>query len=426
MRDLIFHRAGRRAWALIALTLALCVLAASPALARHRKVHVRHTTCHVVARRHGSSHSKQARRTRRCRTRRHAAPRKVVAVTAKVHHPTPPPTTTTTTTTTPPPPPPTSTNKILWGATIGPQLTGAQAPWDWNAVTAMQNTDAGGNALSVLQWYSRFNSPTDCNGNCNFATSVFDKIRTAGVIPFLSWSSTSSAGGSGYTDAQIAAGSQDAYITQFAQTAKAWGHPFFLRFDWEMNGSWFPWGVGSNGNTAASFVAMWRHVHSIFTSVGATNATWAWCPNVDATNQFASMASLYPGDAYVDWTCLDGYNGDVPWTSFQNVFQAGYNAITGTIAPSKPMIIGETGSTESGGSKAQWITNMLSSLPVSFPKIRGLLWYDQSAAGPGGHTDWPLESSSTSEAAFAAGIKSPTYTSNTFSTLGSGPIAPPA
>ena len=36
----------------------------------------------------------------------------------------------------------------------------------------------------------------------------------------------------GYTDADIANGSQDAYITQWAEAAKAWGHPFFLRFDW--------------------------------------------------------------------------------------------------------------------------------------------------------------------------------------------------
>lgn len=293
-------------------------------------------------------------------------------------------------------------------------------------MTDFQSADTGGKSLGVLGWYSRFYAPTDCGGACTFSSSLFSAVRNAGAIPFLSLGSDSSSGGSGYTDAQIVGGSQDAYLTQFAQAAKAWGHPFFLRFDWEMNGNWMPWGVGANGNTAASYVAMWKHVHDIFTGVGATNVSWVWCPNIDNSNQFASMASLYPGDAYVDWTCLDGYNGDVPWTSFHDLFSSGYSNITGTIAPSKPMIIGETGSTESGGSKAQWITNMLSDLPTSFPKIGGLVWYDESVSGPGGHSDWPIESSSSSEAAFASGIKSSTYTTNSYANLNTSPIPPPA
>jgi hypothetical protein len=59
-------------------------------------------------------------------------------------------------------------------------------------------------------------------------------VRAAGVIPFYSWGSTSAQGAAGFTDAQIAAGAQDAYLTAGALGAKAWGHPFFLRFDFEM------------------------------------------------------------------------------------------------------------------------------------------------------------------------------------------------
>ena len=103
-------------------------------------------------------------------------------------------------------------------------------------------------------------------------------------------------------------GHHDAYIREFAEAAKAWGHPFFLRFNWEMNGNWFPWSEGVNGNQPGEYVAAWRHVHDIFTQVGATNATWVWCPNVDPASKLHDLASLYPGDAYVDWTGLDGYN----------------------------------------------------------------------------------------------------------------------
>ena len=87
------------------------------------------------------------------------------------------------------------------------------------------------------------------------------------------------------------------------------------------------------------------------------------------------------------------------------------------------MIIGETATTETGGSKAGWITDMLDSR--SFPKIAGILWFDRYDPGPGGRTDWPIESSKASQAAFAAGIQSPRYTTNTYSQLDTSPIPPP-
>ena len=125
----------------------------------------------------------------------------------------------------------------------------------------------------------------------------------------------------------LIAGTYDAYIREFAEEARDWGHPFFLRFNWEMNGDWFPWCEGVHGNAPGEYVAAWRHVHDIFTAVGATNATWVWCPYADTEKRLrADLRSLYPGDAYVDWTCLDGYNwgqnpvNPRPWRSFTEIF----------------------------------------------------------------------------------------------------------
>ncbi len=81
-----------------------------------------------------------------------------------------------------------------------------------------------------------------------------------------------------------------------------------MRFNWEMNGRWFPWSEGVNGNKSGEYVTAWRHVHDIFTAVGANKVTWVWCPNIDPNRIFLDLASQYPGDEYVDWTCLDGYN----------------------------------------------------------------------------------------------------------------------
>ena len=44
--------------------------------------------------------------------------------------------------------------------------------------------------------------------------------------------------------------------------------PLYLRFAHEMNGGWFPWGVGTNGNGPADYVAAWRHIHDIFEQKG--------------------------------------------------------------------------------------------------------------------------------------------------------------
>ena len=73
-------------------------------------------------------------------------------------------------------------------------------------------------------------------------------------------------------------------------------------------------------------------MHDIFTAVGANNATWVWCPNIDPNNGLHDLGALYPGDAYVDWTCLDGYNwGTNPvkpdrWRSFDQLYGSTYGA----------------------------------------------------------------------------------------------------
>ena len=80
-----------------------------------------------------------------------------------------------------------------------------------------------------------------------------------------------------------------------------------LRLDAEMNGAWYDYGSQAGQNPQA-FVAMWRHVHDLFVAAGATNVSWQWCPNVDPESVQTPLEQLYPGDAYVDWTGMTGYN----------------------------------------------------------------------------------------------------------------------
>jgi hypothetical protein len=326
-----------------------------------------------------------------------------------------------------PTPTPAPGGPIYWGATIGTHLTGGQAPWDMTAVAKFE--EGTRKAASMIQFFQPF---ANCNSApCSFykfPVTPFENIRKHGSIPVLAWSSQSLPAVKVQPDFQLSdviSGRYDAYLRGFATEAKAWGKPFFLRFNWEMNGSWFAWHEGANGNQAGESAKAWRHVHDIFSSVGADNATWVWCPNVEYTGS-TPLASLYPGDSYVDWTCLDGYNwGTNPakpdkWKTFDQVYKASYANITTNIAPSKPMMIGEVASTEYGGSKATWIKDMLARIPTEYTKIRALLWFDKFDS----NMDWPIETSSSATAAFAEGIQHPAYLGNTFSGLSSAKILP--
>jgi hypothetical protein len=167
---------------------------------------------------------------------------------------------------------------LYWGAWIGDQLTGTEAPWDMGAVSKFEQSV--GKQLSLVHFAAPF---ADCSVSpCSFykfpAESMED-VRSHGAIPFFSWSSQSTPSNVNEPDFQLSdviSGRYDEYIRSFAEAAKAWGHPFFLRFNWEMNGNWFSWSEGVNGNQPGEYVAAWRHVHDIFTSVGATNVSWVW------------------------------------------------------------------------------------------------------------------------------------------------------
>jgi mannan endo-1,4-beta-mannosidase len=316
-----------------------------------------------------------------------------------------------------------------WGAWIGSQLTGDEAPWDMGAVEKFEQL--AGKRMSAIHFSSPF---ANCSSSCDyyeFPTGPMEDIREHGSIPFFSWGSQSTPANLNQPNFQLSdviSGAHDAFIREFAEEAREWGHPFFLRFNWEMNGKWFAWMEGVNGNQPGEAVAAWRHVHDIFTEVGATNATWVWCPNVDPDGELRDLASLYPGDAYVDWTGLDGYNwGTHParddiWRSFDDLYRSTYEYITETLAPTKPLAIAEIGSTEHGGSKGAWIEDALSSVAADYPQVRALLWFEKFDDG----MDWPIETSGAATGAFAAGIQSPLFAGNSFAALSATTIPSPS
>jgi len=313
---------------------------------------------------------------------------------------------------------------LYWGAWIGSQLTGREAPWDMAAASSFET--GVGSGLSLLQFSSPF---ARCElGDCSyytFPTTEMEKIRAHGAIPVFSWNSGASGDPAGdFRLADLNAGRFDAYVNDFALAAAAWGHPFFLRFNWEMNGTWFPWGAGVNGNTAAEFRAAWRRVHDIFDGAGATNATWVWCPYANRAESLR-LRPYYPGGRYVDWTCLDTYNwgpeSSQPsrWRSFRELLEPSYRLITERIAPDKPMMIGEVATTGTPEAKAYWIHGMFAALRHRFDRVHGLLWFNKLDSG----AEWPIDDSVTASA-FGRELRRG-FEQNVYAGLDRSPIPPP-
>jgi beta-mannanase len=192
-----------------------------------------------------------------------------------------------------------------------------------------------------------------------------------------------------------------------------------------MNGFWFPWGDTANGNRRGEFVLMWRHIHDIFKTMGVTNVTWVWCPNVNIGGELQPLNQVYPGGRYVDWTCLDGFNwgkrgGSPGWLSFDEIFRKTYSQVI-RLAPKKPMMIGETASTDRGGDKAAWIKHTLRAVRTKYRKIRALIWLDVHDRG----SNWPIEKPRRVTKTFQKGIRNPAYRPNVFGNLPPVTIEPP-
>ena len=232
--------------------------------------------------------------------------------------------------------------------------------------------------------------------------SVTQNDIQAGRIPLVNWEIFSA------TLDDIIGGAYDTLLAKRARDAKALGAQIYVDFGAEMNGDWSPWGGAQNGNSADKYVAAYRHVHDALAE--ADNITWLWCPNVTDEPREAWNAAMnyYPGDEYVDWTCVDGYNwgnaGGAGWQSFEEIFKDIYPQLA---AKNKPVMIGEMASAESGGSKTEFIGGIIPTLKGKFPLIKGLVWFDINK-----ETDWRISSSPGSEAAFITMAADPYFNPN--------------
>ena len=201
-------------------------------------------------------------------------------------------------------------------------------------------------------------------------------IWRRGSVPMITWEPMSYRGRR-YPLRGIARGRYDGYVRRSARVAARWGKPILLRFAHEMNGRWYAWGPSRSGNTPRRYRRAWRRVVRIFRQEGAANVRWAWTPYVDDAGR--GLRAYFPGDRWVDWVGLDGFNWGYGrrFRSFRRIFGPSYRVLTRI--SNRPLMIAETGSGDLG--KARWIRQALVRQAPRFDRIRAIVWFNHPVNG---------------------------------------------
>jgi beta-mannanase len=237
-----------------------------------------------------------------------------------------------------------------------------------------------------------------------FPQSWVDSIVQMGSTPMITWEPDAGAAGpssnqADFNLATILSGKYDSFVEQWSTAAANDDHTVYLRFMHEMNDSWAAWGAGVNGNTPAQYIKAYQRVWDIFhcTAVTASSSEAAYTPSQSCkvannvqfiwcigANILTPAPSVYfPGDQYISWVSIDGYNRDKPWNSFDTIFSQAYQDVTSI--SNHPVLIAETASVEDPSNpqnKADWITtSFLQTIPNDFPKIKAINYWDDDSNG---------------------------------------------
>ncbi len=285
-----------------------------------------------------------------------------------------PKTSTTTPVTTPPAPTPTptttpvTTTKLQWGVFAG----------DQNDNLSLVEKIVGKQA-NIQAVFAAFDDP--------FPDYITGLCPNKSMLIF--WENT------GFSLDNIIAGKYDTSIKNFSAGASKYGCPVILSLFHEMNGNWDEWDGPVGTNSAAKIISAWKHVHDLVT---APNVKWAWAVNnVSVPDTAANEAyHYYPGDAYVDYVGVDGFNLNDPWTSFSDVFDT---AISHLQQYNKPIYIFSMGAV-ANSKKAAWIADGLGLQVKKYKNLAGWVWFNQNGADG----NWSFNSDVASLAAFIAAL----------------------
>jgi mannan endo-1,4-beta-mannosidase len=254
------------------------------------------------------------------------------------------------------------------------------APPDYAPVQSF--AEAAGRAPNLIGYYSGWAEPFDVP----FANT----LRRHGIIPFVQIDPTDA------SVAAIAHGSYDEYLRSYADSVRNFSDAVVIGFGHEMNASWYSWGY--KHTRAATFVAAWQHLVTLFRKQGADNVTWLWTVESDQRGTGAVKA-WWPGSSYVTWVGVDGYYYR-PTDTFESVF--GRTITQVRTFTSDPVLLSESAAGPAAGQFAK-VLDLFKGM--SADSTLGLVWFDKKQTGGIYRQDWRLEDSPTAIEAFRLGVK---------------------
>jgi beta-mannanase len=210
-------------------------------------------------------------------------------------------------------------------------------------------------------------------------------IYSKGSAMVITWEPWDQASQEAIDYDKVLSGGYDSYIASFAQQIKSVPGEVFIRFAHEVNGNWYPWSGIKIGKQ--KYIALYRYIKDKFDSLGVANAKWVFSINQEDVPKEDNNHYLfyYPGDGYVDYVGIDGYNwGDTKtwskWMNFREIFSNTYKEVTEKIR--KPVLIAEFSSTSSGGDKGLWIEEAFKNIKT-MKNIKGFIIFNCDK-----ETDW--------------------------------------
>ena len=250
-------------------------------------------------------------------------------------------------------------------------------------------TRAVGSAPTLQMFFQSFGD--------GFDSTLARRITEAGRLPMVTWEpyDWQDPEADPYPLAAIAAGRFDSYLREQAVRFAAVTGPLVIRFAHEMNGDWYPWGVLTPGNTAADYIAAYRHVHDVVTAAGATNVVWMWAPNLIDAAPSVQLATVYPGEDVVDWVGLSGY-----FTKDDDTFASRFlPTLTqlDAVAPTTPILLAETAVPDTTHRSRQ-IAELVEGVRTS-PRFVGLVWFNFTK-----RADWTVDDDPAQAAALGAAV----------------------
>ncbi len=220
---------------------------------------------------------------------------------------------------------------------------------------------------------------------------IFGEISARGATPMLTFMSVPATGsnplGCGSSEwnlDSIIGGKHDSYLRTFAQQISDYDHDVLFRWGHEMNLNQYSWAGGCNNRDTNKFVKAYRHIVDLFRREGATNVYWIWSPNYQGypVEPWNDMHNYYPGDDYVDWIGLVGYNWGASssdsgkeWDTFDMLFAEVLEDMAAKY-PDKPVMLADYASVEDdGGDKAEWISDAFARMETH-SNLRAVVWHN--------------------------------------------------